>query len=221
MTHALEQRFPDVTFGNGVQLIGIANTTIGYGSCIGDDSWLNVCVRDDQPRLIIGDSVLIGRGSMLSSGGRLEIASFNLFAPRVYVSNVDHTSQDPYLPYLEQPVTTDRSLTVEENCWLGINAVITGALTVGRGSIIAAGAVVRHDVPPMSVVAGVPAKVLKMYNPESGEWEMVTDPARREAVEAARVRRPIPGREEYLRELKRRSTLPKIPPVLAGRGESL
>jgi acetyltransferase-like isoleucine patch superfamily enzyme len=61
-----------VSFGKNVQVLGLANVEIGDGSCISDDVWLNVCLRDNQIRLKIGHCVLVGRQSMISTGGHLE-----------------------------------------------------------------------------------------------------------------------------------------------------
>jgi acetyltransferase-like isoleucine patch superfamily enzyme len=57
--------------------------------------------------------------------------------------------------------TTDRGITIEPNVWVGTHVSILDGVTVGTGSIVAAGAVVTHDVPPSSIVGGVPAKVLR------------------------------------------------------------
>ncbi|UAY90765.1 transferase [Pectobacterium polaris] len=57
---------------------------------------------------------------------------------------------------------TAASITVEEGCWIGARAVILGGVTIGKGAIVAAGSVVTDDVPPNSLVAGVPAKVKRI-----------------------------------------------------------
>ena len=56
----------------------------------------------------------------------------------------------------------DRDIVIESDVWVGANATILRGVTVGQGSVIAAGAVVTRDVPPYSIVGGVPARVLKM-----------------------------------------------------------
>ena len=67
-------------------------------------------------------------------------------------------------------------ITIEENCWICSSATICGGVTVGKNSIVAAGAVVTRDVPPNSIVAGVPAKVIREIDEEDrmNVWETYT-----------------------------------------------
>jgi len=214
------QRFRNVSFGQNVQILGLNNVAIGEGTAIGDDTWLNVCNRDDRVRLTIGRCVLVGRQSMISVGGELEIGSYCLFAPRVFVSDADHVVENITKPYIEQGYSKGR-VVVEENCWLGINTVITGSITVARGCVVAANAVVTRDTPPFSVLAGTPATILKMFNPATSAWERATTPEDRDRIGEARDKHPLPTREEYRYILSRTAKLGEIPPLLVGSGHCL
>lgn len=214
----LNDFFPQVTFGNTVQIIGLKNVSIGEGSCIADDVWLNICVRDEKVRLKIGKCVLVGRQSMISTGGGLEVGDYCLLAPRVYISDADHVFNDINQPIIQQGATLSRSVIVEENCWLGINTVITGNLTVGRGSIVAANAVVKQDIPPFCVVAGNPAQIIKMYNPKTQKWERAKSQDEQSHIFKCREEIGIPTRTEYQQILARNSRLKNIEPLVAGRG---
>jgi acetyltransferase-like isoleucine patch superfamily enzyme len=61
----------------------------------------------------------------------------------------------------ERRNTISKPITIKENAWIGVAATVTSGVTVGENSVVAAGAVVTDDVPPNTVVAGVPAKAVK------------------------------------------------------------
>ena len=67
----------------------------------------------------------------------------------------------------------DRDIVIESDVWVGANSTILRGVTVGEGSVIAAGAVVTKDVPPYSIVGGVPARVLKMRFDEETQKEHI------------------------------------------------
>lgn len=209
--------FPDTVFGGSVQVIGVNNILIGSGCVIGDDVWLNVCVRDQHKRMSIGNCTLIGRQSMISTGGRLEIGAYCVFAPRVYVSDADHGFSDISQPILQQQPTLGRSLTIEENCWLGVNVVVSGALTLGRGSVVGASSVLLRDVPPFCVVVGNPARIVKMYNPQSECWERVESELDQQRMLAIRETHPIPSRSDYRKILQEHAAIRAVDPIVAGR----
>jgi lipopolysaccharide O-acetyltransferase len=62
---------------------------------------------------------------------------------------------------------------IGENVWIGDNSVILGPATIGRGAIVGANSVVRGVVPPDTIVAGAPAKPIKIFNPKTGTWDKV------------------------------------------------
>lgn len=218
----LKKAFPNVSFGIGVQCIGIGSIRIGEGSCIADDVWLNVCIRDGKTRMNIGNSVLIGRRSHISAGTYLEIGDFSLLAPNVYIASVDHNYEHtPIRPIIQSGIRDHGSVVVEDNCWLAINCVISGNIVIGRGSVVGANAVVRDNVPPFSVVAGIPARIVRMFNPATRVWESVRDAGDLERIMLARDAHPIPTREEYRQVLNRCAKGLIIDPLVAGRGAHL
>ncbi|MSP26144.1 MAG: acyltransferase [Myxococcales bacterium] len=222
MTDLLSAAFPDVVFGHDVQCIGIGSTRIGPGSCIGDGAWLNVSLRDDSPRLVIGDCVLVGRRSVLSSGTYLELGAHSTLAPNVYLASVEHQYRGNHLrPLLHCGIRDLGRLIVEENCWLGMNAVITGDITIGRGSVVGANSVVRTSVPPFSVVAGAPARIVRMLNSITEQWEPVNSAHDRERLEEARIIRPLPNREQFHAQLTAANQGQSVLPIVAGRGEHM
>ena len=63
------------------------------------------------------------------------------------------------MPINDQPVVVD-PVIIEDDVWIGLNAVILQGVTIGRGTIVGAGAVVNKSIPPWSIAVGVPARVI-------------------------------------------------------------
>jgi acetyltransferase-like isoleucine patch superfamily enzyme len=116
----------------------------------------------------IGNHSRIGIGNVII--GPVTIGNHVILAQNIVMSGLNHTYTDVTISIEEQPVTTAQ-ITVEDDCWIAANAVITAGVTIGKHSVVAGGAVVTKSVPPFSVVAGNPAKVIKQYNAETATWE--------------------------------------------------
>ncbi len=112
--------------------------------------------------LEIGSNSGIGpRASLMNvKGGELIIGNDVMMGPEVLVYTRDHNHDNVDIPMDRQGFTYSKVI-IEDDVWIGARVIILPGVTIGKGSIIAAGAVVTKNVPPYSVVGGVPAKVLK------------------------------------------------------------
>ena len=126
------------------------------------------CINNAVGDVIIGDNTRVGLHNTLI--GPVEIGSNTILAQGIVVSALNHSYEDCTRSIESQQVSTSR-IKIEDDVWIGANATITAGVTIGRHSIVAAGAVVTKDIPPYSLAAGVPAKVIKQYNPTTGNWE--------------------------------------------------
>ena len=81
-------------------------------------------------------------------------------SPYTQLLAVDHVYEDPDRPFVERGITA-QGIVVENDVWIGGGAIVTDGVHIGEGSVVAAGAVVTRDVPPHTVVAGVPARPVK------------------------------------------------------------
>lgn len=120
--------------------------------------------------VIIGKQTRIGMSNVLI--GPVSIGNNVIFAQNIVVSGLNHSYEDVHLPISKQKVSTSL-IKIEDECWIGANVVITAGVTINRHSIIAAGSVVTKDIPPYSVAAGSPAKVIKQYDFEKEQWMKV------------------------------------------------
>ena len=142
------------------------NFVMGNHSTIEDFVTINNGVGD----VIIGDRTRIGLGNTLI--GPIKVGNDIMFAQNIVMSGLNHGYEDITMSIHDQPVTTAQ-ITIEDEAWIGANAVIVAGVTIGKHSIVAAGSVVTKDVPPYSIVGGNPAKLIKQYNQESKSWERI------------------------------------------------
>jgi len=128
--------------------------SLGQKSVIESYSCINNAVGD----VIIGDHTRIGLHNTII--GPVTIGSHVNLAQGITVTALNHNFEAPERRIDEQGVSTQQ-VTIGDDIWIGANAVVLPGVTVGNHCVIAAGAVVTKDVPPHSLVAGVPAKIIK------------------------------------------------------------
>ena len=139
---------------------------LGKKSVIEDFSTINNGVGD----VIIGDNTLIGMSNVII--GPVTIGNNVIFAQNIVASGLNHEYTDINIPIKDQETIT-RTITIEDDCWIAANAVITAGVTIGKHSVIAAAAVVTKDIPPYCVAAGNPAKPIKQYDFTDKAWKRV------------------------------------------------
>ena len=116
------------------------------------------CINNAVGDVIIGDHTRVGLHNTVI--GPVRIGSHVNLAQGITVTALNHNFADKDLRIDEQGVSTV-PVTIGDDIWIGANAVILPGVTIGNHSVVAAGAVVTKDVPPHSLVAGVPAKIIK------------------------------------------------------------
>jgi acetyltransferase-like isoleucine patch superfamily enzyme len=118
-------------------------------------------VRIYNPRLVfIGDHCYLGAGVRLYAWNeRITIGSHVLTSADVLIITRNHNFGALDVPIASQGYT-DAPIAVEDDVWIGFRAIILAGVTIGRGSVVAANAVVTKDVEPYSIVGGVPARVI-------------------------------------------------------------
>ena len=116
-------------------------------------------IRKDN--LIIEDYVYIGPNSFISCFGKVTIKRGTIIGPRIVIHTANHNyiNEIKAIPYDSELLIKD--VIIEENVWIGDSVIILPGITIGEGSIIAAGSVVVKDIPKFSIVGGNPAKVIK------------------------------------------------------------
>lgn len=116
------------------------------------------CINNAVGDVIIGDHTRIGLHNTII--GPVTIGSHVNLAQGITVTALNHNFSNTSRRIDQQGVST-QVVTIADDVWIGANAVILPGVTIGKHSVVAAGAVVTRDVPPNSIVAGVPAKIIK------------------------------------------------------------
>jgi acetyltransferase-like isoleucine patch superfamily enzyme len=131
------------------------NTSITAGMVPGQSMPTNPVVR-------IGSRCIIGRGSHIVGHWSIEIGDDIQTGPYVYITDQNHSYEDPIEPIGRQ-WPTEAAVRIGSGSWLGANVVVLPGAQIGEHVVIAAGAVVRGVIPDRCVVAGVPAKIIRRW----------------------------------------------------------
>ena len=159
------------TLGINTIYVGEQYIVIGNNTSIGDYGRLTAYDRNVHsnqsfsPQIKIGDNCCIGAQSHITAINKIVIGNNLLTGPRVLIS--DNSHGESVLCMLDiapksRPLYSKGSIVIEDNVWIGEGAMILSNVHIGKGAIIACNSVVVSDVPAYSVVAGSPAKIVKM-----------------------------------------------------------
>ena len=117
-------------------------------------------IAANRGQVTIGRRSWIGPFCLVYGNGDVSIGDNVLLAGHSSINTVSHHFERCDIPINDQGIYCD-PVRIEDDVWIGMNAVILQGITVGRGAIVGAGAVVTRDVPPWSIVTGVPARVIR------------------------------------------------------------
>lgn len=141
------------------------DTRFGGSITIGENSELmqGVLIMTYGGTIEIGARCSINPYSILYGHGNLKIGNDVLIAAHTVIIPANHNFTDSNSPINSQGLTT-KGITIEDDVWIGAGCKILDGVSIGKGAIIAAGAVVNKNVPSYTIVGGVPAKELKKRN---------------------------------------------------------
>jgi acetyltransferase-like isoleucine patch superfamily enzyme len=151
------------SIGDGAILSGLGSDGLRIGTRTNVGAYCRLIVGTDIARpgnyIRIGDHCGIGEYSSVGGSGGVSIGKNTIIGQYFSAHPENHNFADVTRPIRDQG-TTRKPIEIEDDCWLGARVTVLGGVTIGRGSVVAAGAVVTRDVPPYSVVAGIPARVV-------------------------------------------------------------
>jgi acetyltransferase-like isoleucine patch superfamily enzyme len=144
--------------GNVLEALREGRLEIGAQVLLEPGVWITA---PGTARVRIGGGAFLNLGVMLAAVELIEIGEHCMLANGCFVTDGNHRFDDPQQPVPWQGFTTKGPTRVGANCWLGANVVVTSGVTIGERCVIGANSVVTGDVPPFSIAAGAPAKVLR------------------------------------------------------------
>lgn len=167
------------SFGKGAfmspysKIENMQHISIGNAATIMSGAWISAYeghLKDNRsPELVIGDRTYIGHGAVISCVNEVRIGREVTIGDNVQLADTTHKYKTPGVHVLDQGLEVGR-LVIGDRAWIGRNSFIAHSLEIGEQAVVGANSVVTRSVPPFTVVAGSPAKVIKRFDKERGEW---------------------------------------------------
>jgi acetyltransferase-like isoleucine patch superfamily enzyme len=143
----------NITFERNVYIHAYSKVSLGTDLHIGRGSYIRLS------SLSISSDCAIGPGNVFY--GKITIGKFLMTGPNVVIAGGMHGMDLIDTPMIHQSCTNKGRIVIEDDVWIGANAVILDGVTIREGAVIGAGSIVTKDVPSFSIVAGNPARVIK------------------------------------------------------------
>jgi acetyltransferase-like isoleucine patch superfamily enzyme len=158
--HALRRgafiRWP--VHGNVLEMFEESRLELGRDALLEPGVWLTAPA---PARIRIGAGSFLNLGVMVAATELVEIGDHCMLANGCFVTDGNHRFDDPSLPVPWQGFTSKGPTRIGDNVWLGANVVVTSGVTIGERCVVGANSVVTDDLPPFSIAAGAPARVLR------------------------------------------------------------
>ena len=140
-------------------------------------AWLNVAteVTSGEPVIVIEDNCAIGNDTIISAKNKIHIERDVLIAQSVLIVDHNHAYEDITVPIVNQGITEGGRIRIGQGSWIARGATIIcpkGELNIGRNCVIAANSVVTRSIPDYSLVAGLPARIIRQYDVQTKTWRI-------------------------------------------------
>ncbi len=179
MPHFERRRHESATFvrnsQEGKSMIRIGKSKVARTACLDVEKGGQIIIGDDceirhhavlevsgrySGSIEIGNHCVIGIGNWMQGSGRIKVGNDVIIGPYVAIVSTNHSYEDMSLPVAQQPLQTGE-VVIEDDVWIGAHCTIAQNVRIGAHSIIGANSFVNKDVPPYSIVAGAPARIIR------------------------------------------------------------
>ncbi len=169
----VERQLPSsISLGARLDVIPRARHLERHKLCLGKNSLIEtssvICTWHGD--VILKDGASVGIGTIVI--GPVVVGENSACSQNCFISGQSHLYQDVSKNFLRQGVKAEQ-VVIGKNVWLGSNSVILPGVKIGDNSVIGAGSTVVDDIPAYNVAAGNPARVVKRYDPKTGQWVRV------------------------------------------------
>jgi acetyltransferase-like isoleucine patch superfamily enzyme len=144
-------------FGPRVRLDLAWRIQVGPRTQLEADVWLKLV--SPQAQVIVGEYTFLGRGVEIDAAAQVTVGSHVLIAPGVFITDHNHNLERGTL--IREQGWRSSPVVIGDDVWIGARAIVLPGVTVGTGAVVGAASVVRENVSPGAIVAGVPARVLR------------------------------------------------------------
>jgi acetyltransferase-like isoleucine patch superfamily enzyme len=152
--------------GNVLEALRAGRLEIGPQVVLEPGVWLTC---PEPGRIRIGGGTFLNLGVQVAAVDLVDIGQHCMFANGCFVTDGNHRFDDPVRPVPWQGFTTKGPTVIGDNVWCGANVVITSGVTIGERCVIGSNSVVTTDLPPFSIAAGAPARVLRTITYPEGQ----------------------------------------------------
>lgn len=173
--------WPKSYLGAGSRVLGTRSILVDKNISMGRYAWIEAVSGNNghkfNPTIKIGQGFCASERLHISAINRIDIADNCLFGSCVYISDHNHGSykgevqSHPSEPPIQRKLVSHGPVVIGSNVWIGDNVVIVGPVRIGNGVVVGANSVVTRDIPDGVMVVGIPAKILKRFDQESGKWK--------------------------------------------------
>ena len=148
--------------GNVLEALRAGRLEVGANTLFEPDVWITA---PGDARVRIGSGTFLNQGVMVAAESLVEIGDHCMLANGCFVSDASHRYDDAEQPITWQGFESKGPTRIGDNCWLGVNVVVTSGVAVGERCVIGANSVVTEDLEPFSLAAGAPARVIRKIEP--------------------------------------------------------
>ena len=144
----------------------LRGVALGNNVVIGRNAWFDISRKTKGGQIIIGDGTQAGRNLVASACKRISIGKKCLLSYNVTIVDHDHDVFDPNISPMDAGITEGKEITIEDECFIGAHSFILKGVHLGKHCVVGANSVVTKSFPAYSVIAGNPAKLIKILKQE-------------------------------------------------------